>query len=173
MVVVIPAVIGSAAMVVVASRMSWEARTEAVAVVLASQKLEQLRSLEWSADDSAAGGPPQSDSSTDLARDPPGNAGTGLMASPAGALAINVPGFVDFLDGNGRWVGTGAVAPPRTWFIRRWAITPLPVNPSDTLVLQVLVTNVVRDAGLRSLMAPRARYAGEALVATVRTRTSR
>lgn len=172
MMVTVPAVVGAAGMVIVAACLVRDARLESTAVVLASQKLEQLRALEWNSDD-ANGGWPSSDTTTDLTRDPPVAGGLGLTASPAGSLNGNVPGFVDFLDVGGRWVGTGTRPPPDAAFIRRWAVTPLPANAADTLALQVLVTTVTRDAAVTPGPAGRRRMSGEALVATVRTRTSR
>ena len=172
MIVVVPAVIGAAGMVTLAACAIRDARLESTAVVLASQKLEQLRALEWNADD-VNGGPASSDTTTDLTRDPPVSGGLGLTPSPTGTLGTNVPGFVDFLDVGGQWVGTGATPPPRATFIRRWAVTPLPAHGSDSLALQVLVTTVMRDARVTQRPARRPRLPGEALLATVRTRTSR
>jgi len=63
--------------------------------------------------------------------------------------------------------------PPRATFIRRWAVTPLPASGGDSLGLQVLVTTVTRDGQVTRRLARRPRLPGEALVATVRTRTSR
>ena len=172
MMVTVPAVVGAAGMVVVAACAVRDARLESMAVVLASQKLEQLRVLEWNADD-ANGGSPSSDTTTDLTSDPPVPGGLGLTPSPVGTLSGNVPGFVDFLDVGGHRVGTGPLAPPGATFIRRWAVTPLPASAGDTLALQVLVTTVTRDASVTAAPAGRRRLAGEALIATVRTRTSR
>jgi hypothetical protein len=128
------------------------------------------RALEWNADD-VNGGPASSDTTTDLTRIRR-SLGFGLTPSPAGTLGTNVPGFVDFLDVGGRWVGTGITPPPRATFIRRWAVTPLPAG-SDSLALQVLVTTVTRDGQVTRRPVRRPRLPGEALVATVRTRTSR
>jgi len=172
MVVMVPGVVGAAGLVGLAARAARDARTETVAVALASQKLEQLRTLEWNADD-AGGGPAESDVTTDTTHDPPGPAGWGLSPSPAGSLDRNVAGFVDFLDAGGRWVGTGTVPPPRATFIRRWAVTPLPAGLNDSLVVQVLVTNVTKAAATVPRQGPRRRLPGEALLTTVRTRTSR
>jgi len=172
MVVLVPGVIGAAGMIAIAARSARDARLESTAVMLASQKLEQLRVLEWNADD-AGPGPAVSDLTTDLSRDPRAPGGPGLSPSPANALDRNVPGFVDFLDASGRWVGTGSAPPPPATFIRRWAVTPLPASPSDSLVLQVLVTNVTREAQRVAQPPPRRRLPGEALLITVRTRTSR
>src|SRR5262245_26806537 len=172
MIVAVPAIMGAAGMVAVAACAVRDARMESTAIVLASQKLEQLRALEWNAED-VAGGSPSSDTTTDVTRDSPVAGGTGLTPSPAGTLSANVPGFVDFLDVGGRWVGTGALPPPGATFIRRWAVMPLPANAADTLAVQVLVTTVTRDAGVVRRSTGRRRLPGEALVATVRTRTSR
>ncbi|HKW01212.1 MAG TPA: prepilin-type N-terminal cleavage/methylation domain-containing protein [Vicinamibacterales bacterium] len=172
MIVVVPAVIGAAGMVTIAACAIRDARLESTAIVLASQKLEQMRALEWNADD-VSGGPASSDTTTDLTRDPPVGGGLGLTPSPSGTLSTNVPGFVDFLDAGGQWVGTGATPPPRATFIRRWAVMPLPASSADSLALQVLVTTVARDAQVTRRPARRPRLPGEALVATVRTRTSR
>lgn len=173
LIVVVPAVIGTASMMIGAARAARDARTQSVAVVLASQKLEQLRALEWNSDDWTGNGAPASDTTTDVTRDPPEAGGQGLSESPPGSLLVNVAGFVDFLDASGRWVGRGASAPPDAVFIRRWSITPLPSDPGNTLVVQVLVTTVVRDATVARSGSPRRRYLGDALIATVRTRVSR
>jgi prepilin-type N-terminal cleavage/methylation domain-containing protein len=173
MLIITPAAIGAAGLVTVAVAAVRDAGVESTAVVLASQKLEQLRTLEWNADDLGRGGSVTSDMATDLTRDPATRGGAGLSASPAGTLAGNLPGFVDYLDAAGAWMGTGPMPPPRAVFIRRWAVTPLPDDPADTLVLQVLVTNVTRDAGVRHGPGRRARLGSEALVTTIRTRTSR
>jgi len=172
MIVVVPAVIGAAGMVTLAACAIRDARLESTAIVLASQKLEQLRALEWNADD-VNGGPASSDTTTDLTQDPPVAGGLGLTPSPVGTLSTNVAGFVDFLDAGGQWVGTGAPPPPRATFIRRWAVTPLPASGGDSLALQVLVTTVARDGRVTQRPARRPRLAGEAVLATVRTRTSR
>jgi prepilin-type N-terminal cleavage/methylation domain-containing protein len=171
MIVVVPAVVGAAGMVTLAACAIRDSRLESMAIVLASQKLEQLRALEWNSDD-VNGGPASSDTTTDLTRDPPVAGGIGLTASPPGTLGANVPGFVDFLDVGGQWVGTGSTPPPRATFIRRWAVMPLPAS-ADSLALQVLVTTVARDAQVTRRPTRRPRLPGEALVATVRTRTSR
>jgi prepilin-type N-terminal cleavage/methylation domain-containing protein len=99
------------------------ARVSTYATVLAEQKMEQLRSLAWGFD---LLGLPLSD--------------TGLSPSPAGSLTTNTAGFVDYLDQNGGLVGSGATPPSGTVYIRRWSIEPLPTNPNNTLILQVLVT---------------------------------
>jgi len=118
------------------------AAAETQSTLLASAKMEQLQSLLWSYDDAGA---PVSDMSTDLSVDPASVGGGGLRPSPVDALNRNCPGYVDYLDATGRWVGSGPAPPPQAAYVRRWNIQPL-ANTSDVLVLQVVATTVVRDA---------------------------
>ncbi len=113
------------------------ARVTTSAMVLAQQKMEQLRGLTWGFDILSL---PLSDTTTDLSTTPPGNGGTGLSPSPPNSLTQNLAGFVDYLDDLGNWVGNGANPSGDAVFIRRWSIEPLPTNPNNTLILQVLVT---------------------------------
>lgn len=140
------------------------ARVQSMTSMLATQKLEELRALVWTVDQD---GQPLSDRTTDLSVVPATAGGSGLSASPVNALDVNTPRFVDFLDARGMWAGTGPAPPARARYIRRWCIQPLPEDPSDTVVLQVLVTTVAAD---RHATAPRHRLANDALVVTVRTR---
>jgi hypothetical protein len=134
---------------------------------MAEQKMEQLRSLTWGfATDGT--GLPVSDSTSNLSVTPASATGSGLNPSPANTLDQNVPGFCDFLDANGVWVGTGTEIPPAAVYIRRWAIIPLPTNPNNTLILQVLVTPVVNER-LRA-DGPRSRMPGDSLLISVKTR---
>jgi type II secretory pathway pseudopilin PulG len=145
------------------------ARNQTSTTTLAGQKMEQLRSLTWGFDSSGRS-LPVSDTTTDLTVTPPTNAGTGLNPSPANSLDVNTPGFVDYLDVRGEWLGTGPTPTAGAKFIRRWSVQPLPTNPNNTLVLQVLVTTVQREAALDHRPSPRPRYGDDALIATVRTR---
>ena len=145
------------------------ARNQTSTTTLAEQKMEQLRSLTWGFDSSGMN-LPVSDTTTDLAMTPPTNTGTGLNPSPANSLDVNTAGFVDYIDGRGQWLGTGATPTAGAKFIRRWNIQPLPTNPNNTLVLQVLVTTVQREASLDNPPTPRRRYGDDALIATVKTR---
>jgi hypothetical protein len=120
------------------------ARIQTSTTVLASQKVEQLRALGWA--------------------DP------ALAATAAGSLDGNVTGSVDYLDGRGLVVGTGAATPASARFIRRWSITPLPNDTANALILQVLATTVEID---RRARAPRRRLAGDAVVTTILTRLGR
>jgi hypothetical protein len=47
---------------------------------------------------------------------------------------------VDYLDINDCLLGGDGAIPNRTIYIRRWSVEPLPTNPNNTLILQVLVT---------------------------------
>ena len=125
---------------VMSMRMNQAARTTTFATVLASQKMEQLRALAWTSD---ALGMPISDLATDTTVVPhPPVGGTGLSASPPGALWANTPGYCDFLDENGRTLGGGTAPPSTTAFVRRWSIAPVPAVVNDTLAIQVFVVRV-------------------------------
>jgi prepilin-type N-terminal cleavage/methylation domain-containing protein len=136
---------------------------------MAEQKLEQLRGLTWGFDLEGQG-LPLSDTTTNLTVFPPTHDGSGLNPSPVDSLEQNTAGFVDFLDGNGAWVGTGSTPPGSAVYIRRWSIQPLPTNPNNTLVVQVLVTPVASEAARVGSAFTRTRMAGDALLVTVRTR---
>jgi prepilin-type N-terminal cleavage/methylation domain-containing protein len=155
---------GVAQMFGVAMRATEGARVQTSTSVLASQKIEQLRALVWTV---GADGSGLSDRTTDLAVEPMTSGGRGLSASPANALDTNSAGCVDYLTARGDWAGTGAAPPATARYIRRWSIRPLPEDPNDTLIVQVLVTTVERD---RHAATPRQRLAGEALVTSVLTR---
>ena len=105
------------------------------ALFLAVQKLEQLQSLVWTFD---ADLQTVSDESTSLAFDPPAPGGRGLQASGP-VTGPGADGYVDYLDRDGRWIGTGSRLPAGTAFVRRWSVTPLAVAGSDALLLQVMV----------------------------------
>jgi prepilin-type N-terminal cleavage/methylation domain-containing protein len=136
------------------------------ATVLAEQKLEELRGLTWGFDGS---GLPVSDITSDTAsKDDKPEGGTGLSPSPDDALQENTNGYVDYLDMYGNKLGGGEVAPEGAVYTRRWSIEPLPTNPNNTLVIQVLVTrnrnrgDADKGKGLR--------LPEEARVITVKTR---
>lgn len=135
------------------------------ALFLAVQKMEQLQSLAWTFD---AALQPVSDESTSLALDPPAPGGRGLQAS--GPLAgPPAAGYVDYLDRDGRWLGTGAQPPPGTGFVRRWSVTPLAPPAGDPLLLQVaVVATGVR--GPDAALDPRPNDPGVTWLATVRVR---
>jgi prepilin-type N-terminal cleavage/methylation domain-containing protein len=153
------------------------ARTNTYAALLAQQKMEQLRGLTWGFDTL---GLPISDYTTDTSNVPQaegcpapagGGAGTGLSPSPFGTLSQNTSGWVDYIDGNGCLLGGGAAAPPGTVYTRRWSVEPVPTNPNNTLVLQVLVTSRLNrgDADAGRVL----RMNDEARLVSVKTRKTK
>jgi prepilin-type N-terminal cleavage/methylation domain-containing protein len=122
----------------ISTKANQSARITTNASVLAQQKMEQLRGLTWGFD---IIGLPLSDTTSDLTvvpEQPQG--GPGLTPSPDGSLRNNFDGYCDFLDGRGQSLGGGSVAPVNTVYVRRWSVEPLPTNPNNTLILQVMVT---------------------------------
>jgi prepilin-type N-terminal cleavage/methylation domain-containing protein len=160
---------GAAQLIAVASRSGRAARDQTSATVLAAAKLEQLRSLAW-AYEPAPDLPPtaRSDFTANLSVDPPADSGPGLAESPPGALSYSTPPYVDYLDVQGRWVGTGPDPPASATFIRRWSVRALPQDPSRTLILSAVVTTVFQE---RARQAPwKVRSGSEALLMTMVTR---
>jgi prepilin-type N-terminal cleavage/methylation domain-containing protein len=167
------AALGVAQLFAVSIRAASAARNQTSTTVLAAQKMEQLRALTWGFDADGEG-LPVSDTTTNLANEPATADGGGLNPSPVGALDANTPGYVDFLNARGQWVGTGVAPPAGAVYIRRWSVRPLPTNPNNTLVLQVLVTTVMREREQPAGGAgARTRQADDALIATVKTRKAR
>jgi prepilin-type N-terminal cleavage/methylation domain-containing protein len=99
-----------AALFIVAIVVNRTARTTTFATVLAQQKMEQLRGLTWGFD--VLGGP-ASDLTTDVSIVPFTRGGAGLSPSPPDTLTHNTAGYVDYVDGAGNWIGTGASVPDR------------------------------------------------------------
>ena len=117
------AALAVAQLAVVASRANRVAQSTTATTVIAEQKMEELQSAEWA----------------------------GLTVSPPGALGRNTDGYCDFLDGGGRMIGSGTVAPMGAVFVRRWAIDRL---TTAALVLQVSVVPM-SDAGGAVAAGPR------------------
>jgi type II secretory pathway pseudopilin PulG len=142
------------------------AKKDTFATVLAEQKIEQLRSLSWGFD---VQGLPVSDFASDTSVEPmTPNGGTGLQPSPSSTLQSNTNGYVDHVSATGQIVGNGGVAPATAVYTRRWSIEPLPTNPNNTLIIQVLVTpNRVRGQAEQGNVG---RLPDEARVITVKTR---
>jgi type II secretory pathway pseudopilin PulG len=139
-VILMTGLIAVAQMFVVSTNTNMAARRVTTTSVLAQQKIEQLRALTWGYDDF---GLPISDFTSDIAVSPPTPAGgVGLQSSPGDTLNASTPGFVDYLDAYGAWVGTGAAPPAGAVYVRRWSVEPLPTNPNNTLVFQVLVGRI-------------------------------
>ena len=161
--------LGVAQLFALSTRANLIAKGQTSTTAMAEQKVEQLRGLTWGFDLQGQG-LPLSDTTTNLAVYPPAHNGSGLNPSPVDALEQNTAGFVDFLDGNGTWVGTGTTPPSSAVYIRRWSIQPLPTNPNNTLVIQVLVTPIALEATRVQTAFTRTRMVGDAMLVTVRTR---
>jgi type II secretory pathway pseudopilin PulG len=124
---------------VISTRTNGYAKNTSLTAFLAQQKMEQLRSLEWGFD---VLGLPSTDTTSDTTVVPEApTGGTGLSPSPSGTLSQNTVGWVDYFDKFGAPLGGASATPPgNTVYIRRWSVEPLPTNPNNTLVLQVMVT---------------------------------
>jgi type II secretory pathway pseudopilin PulG len=161
--------LGVAQLFAASTRATWVARGNTSTTALAEQKMEQIRSLTWGFDADGQG-LPVSDTSTDLSVFPPAQNGTGLNPTPSDSLEKNTPGCFEYLDANGSWVGNAATAPGSAVYVRRWSILPLPTNPNNTLVIQVLVSPLANEVGRLQTSFTRTRMAGDALLITVKTR---
>ena len=161
--------LGVAQLFAVSTRANLAARTGTSTTAMAEQKIEQIRSLTWGFD-TGGQGLPVSDTTTNLAVYPMTPTGTGLNPPPADALEQNRTGFFDFVDASGTWVGTGATIPGTAAFVRRWSITPLPTNPNNTLVIQVLVSPLSNEQARVASAFTRTRMMGDSLLVTVKTR---
>jgi len=167
------ALVSLAQLFAISTRNNVSARYSTAAAVLAEQKMEQLRGLMWGFD---LLGLPLSDFTTNVAAfDPTGQcegadagAALGLTPSPGNTLAANVDGYVDYVDENGCGLGGGGDMPNGAIYIRRWSVEPLPTNPNNTLILQVLVTRRV-DRGVADEGSV-TRLPDEARLVSVKTR---
>jgi type II secretory pathway pseudopilin PulG len=160
-------VAGLAQLFALSTRTNTSARATTFASVLAQEKMEQLRGMTWGFDSL---GLPLTDTSTNIAaatETPTG--GTGLTPSPTGSLGNNIFGYVDYLDATGKSLGSGSNPPSGTIFVRRWSIEPLPTNPNNTLVLQVLVFRK-RNRGAADNATGVTRLPDEARIISVKTR---
>jgi prepilin-type N-terminal cleavage/methylation domain-containing protein len=161
--------LGVAQLFALSTRNTLTAKGQTSTTAMAQEKMEQLRGLTFGFD-LAGQGLPVTDTTTNVAVSPVTGNGTGLNPSPSDSLERNTEGFVDFLDANGQWVGTGTTTPSRAAYIRRWSITPLPTNPNNTVVFQVLVTPAASEAARVESRYTRTRMSGDALLITVKTR---
>jgi prepilin-type N-terminal cleavage/methylation domain-containing protein len=165
------AALSLAHLLVMATRANLAARTVTRAVILAEQKIAQLRALAWTTDD---GGGPVSDLGSNVAAFPgtggcppvSTGAAVGLTPSPPGTLAANVDGYVDYVDARGCVLGGGGSPPAGAVYARRWAIGR--PGATDTLVFEVLVTpRVVAGGGGGSVAGP---LPDEALIVAAKAR---
>jgi hypothetical protein len=161
------AVVALAQMFVISVQNNKNSRTGSYAVSLAEQKMEQLRGLTYGFD---AIGLPITDTTTDTTQpvETPGG-GTGLTPSPPGTMVSNTNGYVDYIDQFGNILGTGTSPQPKTVYIRRWSIDPLPTNPNNTLVIQVMVTRSL-NRGLADQTGSTQRLKDEARIMSIKTR---
>ena len=163
------ALVSLAQLFAMSTRSNIGSRNTTYAAVLAQQKLEELRSLAWGFDQV---GLPISDISTDTTQTPENPVGgTGLSPSPQTSLNENTSGWVDYIDSFGNKMGTGSNPPQSAIYTRRWMVSPLPTNPNNTLVLQVLVFRN-KNRGEADQGAVK-RLPEEARMITVKTRKAR
>jgi hypothetical protein len=146
---------GASHVLAIAVRATHNARVGTVAALLASQKLEQLRSLAWTHTTTAAPAISLSlsDVTTDLSTAPAGDLGPGLLPSPLGTLDTDVAQYVDYVDGAGRILAAAGLPPGATVFVRRWAVRPSVSDPANVLVLTAVV--MPRGSNARSAEAVR------------------
>ena len=150
----------------ISTRSNIASRNTTYAAVLAQQKMEELKSLTWGFDQNNL---PISDIATDTTITPePPAGGTGLSPSPSSSLQENTSGWVDYIDQFGKKLGTGTNPPDDALYQRRWSVSPLPTNPNNTVVIQVLVSRIV-NRGVANLGAVK-RLPEEARMITVKTR---
>jgi type II secretory pathway pseudopilin PulG len=160
------ALVALAQLFAIATTTNASARTSTLTMMLAEQKIEQLRALQYTFD---RAGLPVQDTETDLAVYPPAaTGGKGLSPHTENTLQSNTNGYVDYLDHFGRTLGGGTVIPDGTAFIRRWSVEPLPTNPNNVIILQVLVTRQ-RDRGAGDSGSV-SRGANEARLMTIKSR---
>jgi hypothetical protein len=127
--------------------------------------MEQLRSLAWSVD---AFGLPVSDLTADTTVVPEAvSGGTGLTRRPR-ARSAAPSGLPDFVDRRGNVLG-GGPPPAGSAYLRRWSIEPLPTSANNTLILQVLVTDL-RNRGAADTTTAVTRLPDEARIVGAKTR---
>jgi prepilin-type N-terminal cleavage/methylation domain-containing protein len=168
-VILATALVSTAQLLIVATRANMGAQRLTFASTLAQQKMEQLRGLAWGFDDL---GLPINDFTTNLAVDPPTNDGVGLQPSPANALSANSAGYVDYVDRFGNTLGGGGEPLPTTAYVRRWSVEPLPTNPNNTLIFQVLVFSI-NDRAANATAPVTDAVRDEVRLVSVKTRKSR
>ena len=100
--------------------------------------MEQLRGLTWGFD---SVGLPVSDFATILAVDPVTTM-EGVVTFTGGRPVSQHGRLRGLLDREGKSLGGGQTPPTATAYVRRWSVEPLPTNPNNTLILQVLVFSV-------------------------------
>jgi type II secretory pathway pseudopilin PulG len=160
------ALVSLAQLFAVSTRTNLGSRNTTYATVLAQQKVEELRALAWGFDSQ---GLPVTDTTSNTAVSPETPVGgTGLSPSPQTSLQENTGGWVDYVDQFGNKLGGGPNPPANAIYTRRWSVEPLPTNPNNTVIIQVLVTRN-RDRGAAN-QGSVARLPEEARLVTAKTR---
>ena len=138
--------------------------------MLAQQKMEQLRGLTWGFDTHRPAAVRYDERHSPSC--PSCRGGTGLTPSPrvARSAALSTA-TCDYLDARGNRSAAARIRRPARSYIRRWSIEPLPTNPNNTLILQVLVTRS-RSRGVADTEEADAgpRLPDEARIISVKTR---
>lgn len=142
--VLVTALAGIAQLFAASVRSTREAGVQSTALVAAQVKLERLRAFAFTYG-------PAGEPITDNA----------LSSSPGLTLAENTPGFVDFLDHEGKAVEVGGDAPAAA-FTRRWRIVLIDHFTPEALAIEVCVYRWPADGLTPS--------AADVCLATVRTR---
>ena len=83
-------------------------------------------------------------------------------------MEASLPGYADYLDASGAWIGAGAEPSPGTAYVRRWAVGTHTSN-DDLLVLQVAVIDR-RVGPAEPRRAVRPHDPGVTWIATLRAR---
>ena len=124
---------------VLATGANQRAKRTSMVSLLASQKVEELRSFSWSYDEEGV-----------AVMDPR------LVVSAADALERDIETHCEYLAADGELVGIPPGRPGDTAYIRRWSVSLLPAD-SNALVLQVRVISASGDehAHLRTIKTRR------------------
>ena len=173
MVIMATALVGLANLFALSTRANFGGKGQTSTAALAEEKLEQLRALQWGFDNL---GLPFNDTTTNLSMYPPTSNGPGMTPAPQDAFDRNTLYWVDYLDEFGdcavrqnpsiRWDSVtnactqpGVTAPPSAVYVRRWTIDPLPINPNNSVILQVMVASLTNDRiGMKTNSRPRSQY---------------
>lgn len=116
MAVVATSATGLAGLLTLATRVVHQSRIDMVATAAADAKMAELRALPFG----------------DFA----------LAPTPTSSLQTNAAGCVDFVDATGAMVSTGTNATGQSVYLRRWRIQPLPADPVNAVVLEVVAAAV-------------------------------